>query len=52
MIIKDGNTYKPQPHRKKSKQGCGLGSKVRKNGAKGTMTKYRGQGGRRKSIKR
>ena len=48
MARKTTSSYAPKPHRKKTRQGAGLGTKT---GIKrGTLKKYRGQGGR-KSVK-
>ena len=49
MAKKEGNAYKPKPHRKKSRQGSGLGTKTGKK--KGELKQYRGQGGSRKRVK-
>lgn len=48
MARKATDSYAPKPHRKKTRQGCGLGTKF--GTKRGNMKKYRGQGGR-KSIK-
>lgn len=47
MIKKADSSYAPKPHRKKTRQGAGLGTKFGKT--RGSVKKYRGQGGR-KSI--
>lgn len=42
--------YKQNVHRKKTLQGSGSGTKYGRN--KGSFKPYRGQGGKRKSVKR
>ena len=44
------STYRKNTRRKKTRQGAGKGTKYGRS--KGTIQKYRGQGGPRKSVKR
>lgn len=47
--VKKEHKYKQNVHRKKTSQGTGLGTKYGRS--KGSIKKYRGQGGKRKCVK-